>query len=304
VSDASTAMTPVAVRDGTRSPMPVVAFVLTAAAFVWLFAEPARLLADDWWNNPEAGHGLLLAPVAGWLVWRSRGEIDRRPSPILGSLALVAAIVLRYLSALAAEVFTMRFAMVVAVVGLVLFWFGLRQVLRWWLPFTLLVLSIPLPEVIVNSLALPLQFRASEMGASLLRMRHVPVMLEGNVIHIPGNRLFVTEACSGLRSLTALVSLAVLVGGVWLRYPISRIAVLVAAIPIAVGINGIRVFLTGFLVYFVDPRLGAGFMHLTEGWLMFLVAFIMLGALAWMFGRIETAVRPIPADKSEAAQHA
>jgi exosortase len=162
--------------------------------------------------------------------------------------------------------------------------------MRWWLPIVLFTLSIPLPAIITNTIALPLQFKASQMGASLLEMRHVPVRLTGNVIMLPGgHRLFVTEACSGLRSLTALLSLGVLIGGLWLKYPVTRVILLALAIPVAVLINGVRVFLTGFLVFFVSPALGEGFMHMTEGWLLFIVAFGILGFLAWVAGRLEAA---------------
>jgi exosortase len=168
--------------------------------------------------------------------------------------------------------------------------FGYRQLIRWWLPFVLLSLSIPLPELVTQALALPLQFKASRMGAALLEMRNVPVRLSGNVIQLPGRQLFVTEACSGLRSLTALISMAVLMGALALRYPLSRIALLLLAIPIAIVINGIRVFLTGFLVYFVNPSLGEGFMHITEGWLLFLVSMSLLAVTAWMGGLLERQV--------------
>jgi exosortase len=176
----------------------------------------------------------------------------------------------------------MRLSLVMAMAGLVVFYMGLRQALSWWLPFTLLALSVPLPELIRSTLALPLQFKASELGASLLEWRNVPVRLAGNVIQLPGHRLFVTEACSGLRSLTALLSLALLMGGIWLQSPALRVALILAAVPIAVVINGIRVFLTGFLVYFVDPKLGEGFMHITEGWLLFVVSFALVGGVAFL----------------------
>jgi exosortase len=260
---------------------------VTAIAFAVLFAQPFLLLLDDWWNNPDAGHGLLLAPVAAWLVWRSRGSIALAPQPTLGVAVLVGAVLLRLAAGLAAEQFTMRGSMLMALVGLVITTAGLRQVIRWWLPTVLLALSIPLPEVVVNSIALPLQLQASQMGASLLEARHVPMRVDGNVILLPGHRLFVTEACSGLRSLTALLSLGVLAGGLWLRSPITRTVLLATAIPVAVLLNGIRVFLTGFLVFFVDPKLGEGFMHLTEGWLLFVVAFGILGLLAWAMTTIE-----------------
>jgi exosortase len=264
-----------------------VPFALAAAAFVALFAQPALLLARDWWNDSEAGHGLLLAPLAVWLAWRDRPRQPLAPNTLLGTSLLVAAVLLRYVAGLAAELFTLRFSIVLALAGLTVFWLGERQLRRWWLPFALLTLSIPLPALVTNALTLPLQFKASALGTALLEWRHVPVRLSGNVIQLPGRQLFVTEACSGIRSLMALLSLGVLVGGLWLRTPIGRLAVLVLAVPIAVVVNAIRVFLTGFLVYFLNPAMGEGFMHLTEGWLLFLVAFSVLAAGAWGVGAVE-----------------
>jgi exosortase len=115
-------------------------------------------------------------------------------------------------------------------------------------------------------------------------------MMNGNVIRIPGHELFVAEACSGLRSLTALLSLALLTGGLMLKYPLSRAMLVLLALPVAVAINGVRVFLTAFLVFFVSPELGQGFMHLTEGWLMFLVALSILAGLAWTLGAGEALI--------------
>jgi len=265
-------------RPGIARVLPPAA---TAVAFLALFGEPLRLLVQDWWQLPEAGHGLLLAPAAAWLAWRA-GISDRStPNHVLGIAVLIVAVLVRYMSGLAAELFTMRESIVLALAGLTIYNYGARQVLWWWLPFTLAALSVPLPELVTQRLALPLQFEASRIGAALLSSRHVPVLLTGNVIRLPGRELFVTEACSGLRSLTALLSLGVLMGGIWLKNPISRLMLLAVAIPVAILINGVRVFLTGFLVFFVSPAWGEGFMHLTEGWLLFVVSFASLGLFAW-----------------------
>ena len=286
-------MTAIATRARVAvAPRDLAPVLLAAAAFLLLFANPLRLLAIDWWSDPDAGHGLLLAPLSLWLAWRSGIVTEARPQRILGGLLLGGSVLLRYLAGLAAEMFTMRLSIVGALVGILLFVYGWRQVMRWWLPILLFTLSIPLPAIITNAIALPLQFKASQMGAALLEARHVPVRLTGNVIMLPGgHRLFVTEACSGLRSLTALLSLGVLIGGLWLKYPVSRVILLALAIPVAVLINGVRVFLTGFLVFFVSPALGEGFMHVTEGWLMFIVAFAILGLFAWVAGQLESSFR-------------
>jgi exosortase len=272
--------------------MPSVPALVTIGLFVWLFERPFQLLVLDWWNNPEAGHGLLLAPLAVYFAWRTGISKDARPNRALGVALLLAAVFFRYVSDLAAELFTMRGSMVLAAAGITVWHYGFRQLLRWWLPFALFSLSIPLPELILNRIALPLQFTASKIGAGLLAWRQIPVLLTGNVIRIPGHELFVAEACSGLRSLTALLSLGVLLGAITLRHPISRLLLLAVAIPVAILLNGVRVFLTGFLVFFVDPALGEGFMHLTEGWLIFLVAFLILGGVAYGLLALEKRVLP------------
>jgi exosortase len=256
---------------------------VTAATFLALFAQPLVLLVQDWWNLPEAGHGLLLAPAALWLAWRSGIREGARPNHSLGLAMLLVAVFIRYVSGLAAELFTMRESMMLGLAALVVYRYGFRQLVWWWLPFVLLVLTVPLPELVTQQLALPLQFEASRIGAKLLASRHVPVQLAGNIIRLPGRELFVTEACSGLRSLTALLSLAVLMGGVALAKPISRVLLIAVAIPVAILINGVRVFLTGFLVYFVSASFGEGFMHITEGWLLFIVSFASLAFVAWVF---------------------
>jgi exosortase len=271
-----------AARAGDVAPV-----VVGVVAFGVLFWTPFVTLVQDWWTQPEAAHGLLLAPLSLVLAWRRGRAPTARPQPHLGVALLIAAVAVRYASGLAAEYFTMRASLLLAAVALTVRWGGIRQVLHWWLPLVLLALSIPLPAVVLNSLAIPLQFKASRLGAAMLSSRHVPVLLRGNVIHLPGRDLFVTEACSGLRSLTALLALGTLIGGLWLRSPVLRLALVALSVPVAVFLNGVRIFLTGFLVFFVSPELGEGLMHYTEGWVIFVVAFAILGAMAWGFTALE-----------------
>jgi len=271
--------------------------------FSALYAKPAYLLVRDWTNfdNPDSGTGLLLAPLAFWFAFQTGLKATRKPAIALAVAFLLASIGLRYVSDLAAELFTMRVSMLIGAAGVILWFFGVKQLLAWWLPFVLLGLAIPLPELVIAKLTAPLQLVASRIGASLIEWRNIPVLLNGNVIRIPGHDLFVAEACSGLRSLTALVNLGVLLGAMLLAKPWSRVTLLVLAVPMAILINGFRIFLTAFLVFFVSPEAGSGFMHTTEGWLMFVIAFASLGAVASLLLFIEgkLARRGVP----EAASH-
>ena len=274
------------------APAPV---AVAGLAFLVCYWRPMATLASDWLTDPDAGQGLLLFPIAVFLAWRSGLVAEPRPQRPLGLAILGASVVLRYLSGLAAELFTMRMSLVGAACGLVIYAWGMRQVLRWWLPWLLVLLSVPLPAVVLGSLALPLQLKASAWGAALLELRHVPVRLAGNVIQLPARSLFVTEACSGLRSLTALIALGVLCGGLWLRSPWSRVALVLLAIPVAMALNAIRVFLAGFLTFYVNPAMAEGFMHLSQGWVIFVVAFGFLGAFTAGLGALERRLQRAPA---------
>lgn len=260
---------------------------VTTALFLLCFAPVIWGLVDAWLNLPDAAHGILIAPVAIWLAWRAGFVADLQPARWAGGAMVVFAVIASLFGRVAGVDTIPRAALWLGVVGLIVWHAGWRQVVAWWLPILLLGLTIPLPESIIAALTLPLQGVAAKLGAALLSTRHIPVLLAGNVIRLPGHTLFVSEACSGLRSLTALLSMAILVGALFLRYPVSRVLMIALAVGLAIVVNGIRIFMTGFLVFFVDAKLGEGFMHLTEGYLLFLISLAILALLTWGFTRVE-----------------
>lgn len=259
----------------------------TAALFFACFAPVIIDLVRAWLNIPDAAHGILIAPVAVWLASRTGLVADPRPARWIGSAVVLFAVVASLLGRVAGVETVPRAALLLALAGLTLWYAGWRQLLAWWLPAVLLLLTIPLPESLIATLTLPLQAIAAKMGAAMLASRHIPVLLSGSVIRLPGHMLFVSEACSGLRSLTALLSMSILVGALFLRSPLSRVLMIGMAVALAIIVNGVRIFMTGFLVFFVDPKLGDGFMHLTEGYLLFLVSLTILAGLTWVFTRVE-----------------
>lgn len=278
-----------------RSVASILPWLAAGAAFLVLFAAPIEDTVRLWLTDADASHGLLLVPVAVVLAWR-RGLVPAgREQPLIGLAMLAAAVLLRYVGGLATERFAMRLSLLLAILGLIVYLRGSRQVVRWWLPASLVLLAMPLPEILLGTLALPLQLQASRLGAWLLETRDVPVRLAGNVIQLPGHRLFVTEACSGLRSMSALLAVGLLIGGLWLKSSWARCALVVAALPVAVLLNGIRIFLTGFAVFYVDPALGEGLMHYSEGVAMFVVALGVLGGLACLLTLMEgSRPQPVP----------
>lgn len=260
---------------------------VVTSAYVLLFGASLRtLLVDDWLHNGEYGHGLLLLPIAAYLAWTKR--LSRaEPAPARGLFVLGGAVLLFWVSTMAAEFFTVRFSALLAVAGLTLYYRGRRQLRAWWLPFTLMVFTIPLPEVLLGSLTLPLQLLASKMAVTLLAFRHIPVELAGNIILLPGHELFVAEACSGLRSLSALFGLTLLIAGTGLDRPWSRVVLLIIAIPAALIANAFRVFVTGYLVYYFGPGAAEGMAHASAGIVVFLIALGGVGLVMLGLRRLE-----------------
>jgi len=145
---------------------------------------------------------------------------------------------------------------------------------------------IPLPEIVFNQIAFPLQLLASRLGEAVIAGAGIPVLREGNVLQLPSKALEVVEACSGIRSLVSLLMLGIVLGYFTESRLWARTAIALAAVPIAIVANAARVAGTGLTAEWVSPAAAEGFFHSFSGWLMFVVAFIGLLAvqrlIAWV----------------------
>jgi exosortase len=161
--------------------------------------------------------------------------------------------------------------------GLVLLLAG-KQVFEILLfPMAFLFLMVPLPQSLVNIIAFPLQLIAAGWAVSSLQAFGIPSLLEGNIIHLAHTQLFVAEACSGLRSLMALLTLGVVFAQFFRAGRLFQQSILVlSAIPIAIVVNAVRVSLTGILTHNFGPEAAGGFIHDFQGIITFSMAFIML----------------------------
>ncbi len=257
-----------------------------------LYSRIVLALILDWANDPNYSHGFIVLPIAAWIAWRQRKRLALEPVEpswwglviIFGSLALL------MLGVLGAELFLSRTSLIFLCAGLLVQFRGWRFFRALLFPWAILFLTIPLPAIIFNQIALPLQFQASRLASAMLALFGVPVLREGNVIVLPSISLDVVEACSGLRSLVSLITLAVLYGYFVERRASRRILLFLAAIPIAVLANGLRIMGTGFLGEYWSPDKAEGFFHTFSGLLVFFFAFALLigfhAVMSWL-GRLK-----------------
>jgi exosortase len=244
----------------------------------WLYSSILFTLAKQWSNDPNFSHGFFVPAFSLFVLWQDRDRLAREPRDpsSWGLLIVVFALVVLVAGVLGAELFLSRVSLLLLIAGLVIFlrgWHWFRAVL---FPWAVLFLMIPIPEIVFSQITFPLQILASKVAALLLPLLGVPVLREGNVINLPAMPLEVVEACSGIRSLLSLVTLAIIYGYLVETRTWVRVVLALAAIPIAVAANSLRIVGTGLLVQYWDPDKAEGFFHTFSGWLIFVVALAML----------------------------
>jgi len=259
-----------------------------SALVVGLYAPVLGPLVRDWWEDPNYGHGFLVPLFAAYVLWQERDRWSILPArPANSGLAImVFAILLLIAGFLGAELFISRTSLLVMLAGLVTFLCGWKILRTIWFPLAFLVLMIPLPVLIYNQITFPLQFLSSQLAATGIDALHIPVLREGNLLILPNYTLEVVEACSGIRSLMTLLTLAICYGYLTERRTWARITLLVLAVPIAVASNGIRIIGTGILTYFYGPGAAEGFFHAFSGWVIFVAALVLLLGTHWVLRKI------------------
>jgi exosortase len=252
--------------------------VLAIGSFLLLYAPIFARLAQDWAHDDNYSHGFLIIPIALYFVWERRARLlQLRPSASLWGLPVIAVGLTMLLGGLlGAELFLPRASLLFVLGGSVLFLFGWEACRVLALPLAFLVLMIPIPALIFNQIAFPLQLLASRVGETVLSALNIPVLREGNVIVLAHTTLEVAEACSGIRSLISLLTLGIVYGYFMDPRAGVRTAVALSTIPIAIVANGGRVAGTGVAAHYYGVEAAQGFFHTFSGWLVFTFAFVML----------------------------
>jgi exosortase len=264
-------------------------WLAVACGVVALYGSVLRGLWSDWLHDANYAHGVLIPPVVAWMLWRKRRvllALERRPS--YAGAAMVAASLCAFLLGQAAvEFFVTRLSLLGLIAGVIVQLAGWRQLRVCLFPICLVALAIPLPALLFNEIAFPMQLLASRFGEAALHVFNVPVVREGNVIRLDRATLEVAEACSGIRSLISLGTVAVVYGYLGGQPPWTRALVAVSVLPVVIVANGLRVAGAGLLAHAYGPQAAAGFLHTFSGWLFF-------GAAVLMLALVERSVAGLP----------
>ncbi|HEV7684456.1 MAG TPA: exosortase [Pyrinomonadaceae bacterium] len=301
-----------------------------ATVLVFAYATVLAKLGHDWWTDENYSHGLLIPLIIGFIIWSQRERFMRttqRPAMWLGLTAVVLSLLALWAGTAGAELYLQRTSLVLMLAGIVLYFWGFSLLRLLIVPLFLLLLAIPIPAIIFNKIAFPLQLFASRCAVWAMTLFDIPVLRQGNVIELmplgarETKKLEVVEACSGIRSLMTLVTLAVVFayfthpregsgGGDGAQAPAGdatnveagrmrtllaglktfgfwRSAIIVlSAIPIAILTNALRVSGTGILARYYGTQVADGFFHSFSGWVIYVVASLMLFGVGWLLDRV------------------
>jgi exosortase len=252
--------------------------VALIAAMIAVYSPVLYYMTLHWGEVDDYSHGFLIAPLALYFAWERRYRL--RGVPIEGSwwglVPLVLGVAALTVGRLGVELTSMRTGFVLTLIGLILLLLG-RKIFRVLaFPLLFLFLMVPLPQSLVNTVAFPLQLMAASAAVESLHILGVPAVLEGNIIHQAPSEFFVAQACSGLRSLMALLTLGVVFAYFLQRGSIRRVIIVLSTIPIAIFVNAFRVALTGILAHNYGNEAATGIIHDFQGLITFFLAFLVL----------------------------
>jgi exosortase len=270
-------------------------FLLSALVLI-LYGRILVAMAQQWWSDPNYGHGFLVPVFAAYVLWRERSrrrDVSVRTSN-WGLPIMLFALGLLILGTLGSEHFTARISALFLVSGMIVFLAGWQVLRVVAFPMSYLVFMVPLPAIIYYQLTFPLQLFASRLGASGLIALGVPTVREGNLLILPNVTLEIVEACSGVRSLFSL--LAVVVGYVYLVEPSAwkRCVLLAATIPIVILSNGLRLVATGVLSFLFGRLADSSLAHAGLGLTFFALAFLSILLVHRLLRRFQGKQIPAP----------
>ncbi|HEX2584185.1 MAG TPA: VPLPA-CTERM-specific exosortase XrtD [Steroidobacteraceae bacterium] len=267
--------------------------LLLIGLFGAIFFEGIERMVNDWFTAEEYSHCVLLPFISAYLIWQKRSELSdlcghanhgHWSGVLLVFTGLLVNIAGKYASIFALQ----QYSMLIVLYGAVVCFGGWRMFRSILAPLLLLILMVPLPNFFLNTLSSQLQLVSSQLGVMFIRMTGTSVFLEGNVIDLGAYKLQVIEACSGLRYLFPLITMAAVMAYLLRTSWWKRLLLVISAAPLTIIMNSLRIGAVGLLVERWGASMAEGFLHEFQGWMVFMLSLSILFAevifIAWLDG--------------------
>ncbi len=261
-----------------------------ALAIMFVFYWDGLIAMVQSWARPEYSFGPLVPLVSAYMLLheiRQRPLMENGGSRWPGVAVIGIGLVIGYIGNLSQIPYLIAYGFIFAVGGLALTLAGIRQGIRYWPGWIHLLFMLPLPNFLYWHLSGYLQRLSSMIGVEVIYAMGIPVFLDGNIIDLGVYKLQVAEACNGLRYLFPLMSFGYLFAVLY-RGPLwQKLLLFVLTIPITILMNSFRIGVIGILVNSYGIGQAEGFLHLFEGWIIFVSCVVILYVFGLLLQRLQ-----------------
>jgi exosortase A len=258
----------------------VVALVIVPIVIYW--QSMASIAAQ--WSSDSYRHGYVIPFVSVILLWRDRAcYCTVVPTGSWIGAGVLVLLVALWLVARATSVQTIEHLSVVLMVSaFALTVLGPSAHRLIWFPLVFLVFMVP-----VGDSAVPrLMDSTASIAVAALQAAGVPALREGMLVSLPGGTFEVVEACSGYNYLNAGVALGVLVAHLMFSAPWKQIIYVITVVGAFIVVNGVRAFIIMFVGSTTDMHFLVSKDHVFFGWVLFLVAMVLMYCVAERFSDV------------------
>lgn len=266
-----------------------------AGLMLAIFYDALLNMVGLWNEKEEYSYAFLLPFVALFLWWQKKEQLEKIKfeGSWVGFIIVAIGLIFFVLGNLATIYVITQYSLLIVGAGLVLSLLGWQGFKIVWAPIVILILIVPLPNFLYQSLSTQLQLISSQIGVMVVRLFGISVYLEGNVIDLGVFKLQVVEACSGLRYLFPLLTLGFIAayffkGALW-----KRLVIFLSSIPITILMNSLRIGIIGVMVEYWGKSMAEGFLHDFEGWGIFMACTGVLIVEMWVLARIGKTKLPL-----------
>jgi len=270
-----------------------IAFLGLFCGFVVAYWPVLCGLVSVWYTSDEYSFVFFMIPAGIYIIWKKRDILRGLiPNPSQFGLVLIVISLLIYLLSHLAEIESLAaLTLIPCLYGIVLYLFGWRILKEVFFPISTLIFAIPVPAQIYAYLTVPLQLLVSLVGTAFAAFLNIPILREGNIIHIPERTFQVADACSGLRSLVSIMALSTIIGHFLLRSIPRQLILFLSAVPVAIAANIFRVYMLIVVFYYFHIDLAHGAAHTVLGSVIYLIAIIGIIVIAGVLSRWNSPVR-------------
>lgn len=261
-----------------------IAIVLAGLACTTAISE----LIHRWTTESAYSHAPLLLLLAAYILFDQRKNLPEINIKYhwTGAIVVVIATALFVIGELSALFIASQYAFILMIIGIFIAGFGVSVLRISWPAFVLLFFTVPLPYFLESGLTASLQLISSQLGVAIIKQFSIPVYLEGNIIDLGIMKLFVVEACAGLRYLFSLMSFGFICAYAFRVELWKRILVFFSTIPITIFMNSFRIALGGILVSKAGIETAQGFFHEFQGLVIFIICLAILFIEMWLLTKI------------------